>query len=212
MEIVLVSPDQQRHYTAALDQAYVLRHRVFNETLGWDLPHLNGRERDMYDPLAYHLIAFDTPGRVGGYWRLTPTTGRYLTGDVFNDLFEGGTAPSSDAVWELSRFSIDNAQFEGRFQSRTRMMVAMGCAVMEFAILNGIAEFLSVQDDYITKGTRLIIGDPHWNSETRNYGACNATCYAYAPSLERLYAMRTRYALGAPVLRQFRLPAYSQAA
>ncbi|WP_308910646.1 acyl-homoserine-lactone synthase [Pseudokordiimonas caeni] len=205
MEVILIAPSLQHLFAAELDQAFALRHKVFNQQMGWGLPHRNGRESDVYDGHAWHLMAFDTPGRLAGYWRLTPSTHRNLTAEVFGDLFEGGAAPSDPYVWELSRYAIDSDQFAGRTQTMKKLMLAMGCGLMEFAILHGITELLSVQDDHIARHTSTLLGDPEWVSETRDYGATNATCYAYAPSLERLYALRVRYNLGTPVLSQYHL-------
>jgi len=204
MEVILIAPLQQHLFATELDQAFALRHKIFNEQMGWDLPHRNGRESDVYDGHAWHLMAFDQPGCLSGYWRLTPTTSRNLTAEVFADLFEGGIAPSDPYIWELSRFAIDGTQFEGRSQSMKKVMLALGCGLMEFAILHGITELLSVQDEHISRHTRPLLGDPQWMSDTRDYGASSATCYAFAPSLERLYALRVRYNLGTPVLSQYR--------
>ena len=233
MNVMIIPPNGQQQYSDTLEQAFRLRHKVFNETLGWDLPHSHGRETDPYDRNAYHLFAFEAPdtaqkskastktttattkikpGTLAGYWRLSPTTQPTLTGEVFADLFDDGMAPASDVVWEISRFSVDPDMFKGRIQARTRLAAAMCSALMEFAIIHGIAEYISVQDPHITKGARLFFGDPVWQSATVNFGAVDAACYSYAPSLERLYAMRTRYGLGSPVLEQLQTPLFQIAA
>jgi N-acyl-L-homoserine lactone synthetase len=85
------------------------RHKVFVETLGWDLKTRDGQELDQFDrPDTLYLVAHDDGGRVNGCARLLPTNRPYLLGEVFPELMNGLPVPCSDDVWELSRFaSVD---------------------------------------------------------------------------------------------------------
>lgn len=83
------------------------RHRVFIETLGWQMDTPPGIERDRFDrPETVHLIARDDQHAIVGYARLLPTTGPYLLGEMFPQLLNGLPPPCSDEVWELSRFAV----------------------------------------------------------------------------------------------------------
>lgn len=83
------------------------RHEVFVQRLGWDLPDAgDDHEWDRFDRTdTVHLMALDDRGRMAGCARLLPTTAPYLLADVFAELLDGGPAPRSLEVWELSRFA-----------------------------------------------------------------------------------------------------------
>jgi acyl homoserine lactone synthase len=82
------------------------RHKVFVETLGWDLKTRNGEELDQFDrPDTLYVVCQDEENRVNGCARLLPTTGPYLLGEVFPELMNGLPVPCASEVWELSRFA-----------------------------------------------------------------------------------------------------------
>lgn len=82
------------------------RHQVFIQSLQWDLPTDGQHEHDEFDVAsATHLLAQDDEAELIGYARLLPTTEAYLLGTHFSHLIEGGVAPSSPFVWELSRYA-----------------------------------------------------------------------------------------------------------
>ncbi|MES2299298.1 MAG: acyl-homoserine-lactone synthase [Pseudomonadota bacterium] len=92
-----------------LSSVAIYRHKVFVETLGWDLKTKNGEERDQFDrPDTLYVVSRDDAGHVNGCARLLPTNRPYLLGEVFPELLNGLPAPCSSDVWELSRFaSVD---------------------------------------------------------------------------------------------------------
>jgi len=82
------------------------RHKVFVETLGWQLQCQNGLEFDQFDRAdTLYVVARDEDGQITGCARLLPTTQPYLLGDVFPQLLTGCPVPCSPDVWELSRFA-----------------------------------------------------------------------------------------------------------
>lgn len=88
------------------------RHRVFVETLGWELPAVAGLELDQFDrPDTQYLVAREDDGRLVGTARILPTDQPYLLGEVFPQLMGGAPPPCSADVWEISRFAaVDFAQ------------------------------------------------------------------------------------------------------
>lgn len=91
---------------ATLSQIATYRHRVFVETLGWDLQTRDGEEHDQFDrDDTVYVASRDELGRINGCARLLPTSRPYLLGDVFPELMNGLPLPCSDEVWELSRFA-----------------------------------------------------------------------------------------------------------
>ena len=205
MHIHLVSPDTRFSYATAMDEVFRLRHRVFNEWLGWDLPSEGGLERDCYDEAAYHFIAFGDDQSVLGTWRIMPTTGVYMTKESFPELFGDREAPQDESVWDLSRFAVDRWKLENNKPGLHRVMGGLGSAVFEFAIIHGIAELLSVQDSVITPIANQWLGDPVWHGPTLDAGTTDATCYGYEPKLERLFALRAQFKLNSPVIEQFQV-------
>lgn len=82
------------------------RHKVFIETLGWDLKTQNNEELDQFDREdTLYVVARDDQQRVNGCARLLPSDRPYLLGDVFPQLMNGLPIPCSPDVWELSRFA-----------------------------------------------------------------------------------------------------------
>jgi acyl homoserine lactone synthase len=104
MEILAGRPAQLASHVMDAVERY--RHKVFVETLGWDLVTEGGRERDQFDgDDTIYLAARDEAQNIIGTGRLLPTTGPYLLGDVFPELMGDAEAPRDPRVWELSRFA-----------------------------------------------------------------------------------------------------------
>ena len=94
------------------------RYQVFIDMLGWELPTRNGLERDQFDhDDTVHVIVRNDQGAISGYGRLLPTSQPYLLGDVFPQLLNGLPPPSSQDIWELSRFAA--VDFDSRTSSAT---------------------------------------------------------------------------------------------
>lgn len=120
-----------------LEQALAsYRHKVFVESLGWELPNANaGLERDQFDrPDTVYVITQDNQGNINGCARLLPTTQPYLLGDVFPQLLNGAPIPCTTDVWELSRFAAVNLlasdkkeQFQVKL-TKTLLAAALRCA------------------------------------------------------------------------------------
>lgn len=82
------------------------RHKVFVETLGWDLQTQNGIELDQFDrPDTVYVVSRDDHGQINGCARLLPTNRPYLLGEVFPQLLNGLPPPCTPDVWEISRFA-----------------------------------------------------------------------------------------------------------
>jgi len=86
---------------------FAYRYAVFVQRLGWALPQAqNGLEIDQFDRSdTIHVVARNTEGDICGCARLLPTSRPYLLSEVFPQLMGGRALPSTDEVWELSRFS-----------------------------------------------------------------------------------------------------------
>ena len=77
--IHIVTPETALTHHDLLEQAYLLRHRIFVEEKGW-IPYTkpDGRERDEYDPGGSISFLAMSQGRVAGYARLVPGGGMMI--------------------------------------------------------------------------------------------------------------------------------------
>lgn len=106
------------------------RHKVFVETLGWDLKTEAGLEYDQFDrDDTVYVVARDEQDRLSGCARLLPTVRPYLLGDVFPELLHGAPVPCSPDVWELSRFAAVD------FNNRTMSPLAQCSAPLSIELL-----------------------------------------------------------------------------
>jgi acyl homoserine lactone synthase len=126
----------------------VYRHKVFVETLGWQLKCENALEFDQFDhDDTLYVAAKNEEGRINGCARLLPTTGPYLLGDVFPQLLNGLAPPSSADVWELSRFAaMDFASHAAGGAGQFSSPVAVGLlrASIETAARHGAKRLITV--------------------------------------------------------------------
>lgn len=123
------------------------RHKVFVQTLHWQLPCENELERDQFDRAdTVYAVALDTNGMVCGCARLLPTTKPYLLGEIFPDLMDGQPVPCAYDVWELSRFSTSpsgEATMLSRENARDRLCTLLGTAV-EIVAARGATRLIMV--------------------------------------------------------------------
>ncbi|VTU40817.1 Isovaleryl-homoserine lactone synthase [Variovorax sp. PBS-H4] len=120
------------------------RHKVFVETLGWDLSTQAGLELDQFDRPDTLYVAARDKGRYIGVARLLPTVRPYLLGEVFPQLMGDAPPPQSAEVWELSRFAaIDfhSNVLSGPFSSPTT--VGLLKAVQSCALRHGASRLIT---------------------------------------------------------------------
>ena len=124
------------------------RHKVFVETLGWDLKTRNGEELDQFDrPDTVYVVGQDEDGNVNGCARLLPTNRPYLLGEVFPELLKGQNIPCTSDVWELSRFAavdFNNRSSSALSQFSSEVAIALLQASIECAIEQGAKRLITV--------------------------------------------------------------------
>lgn len=111
--------------------AWRLRHRVFNDTLGWEIPAIDLLEIDEFDLGATHC-ALTIDGQMIGYARALPTTAPYLLSSYFGDLLS--SPPCDGGIWEISRFTItpkERSTALGRRLVRETILMALTCGATE---------------------------------------------------------------------------------
>jgi acyl homoserine lactone synthase len=124
------------------------RHKVFVETLGWDLLTEEGKERDQFDRGdTLYLAARDGTQAIVGTARLLPTDRPYLLGEVFPQLLGAGPVPCHPRIWELSRFAaVDFAATQGNalHQFSSPVAVALLEEALAIARRNDVERIITV--------------------------------------------------------------------
>ncbi|BCA64676.1 acyl-homoserine-lactone synthase [Fluviibacter phosphoraccumulans] len=144
----IVSGSQAELSPILYDDLGCYRHQVFVELLQWDLNTPEGIEQDQFDRQdTVYVLARNDEGRINGCARLLPTTKPYLLGEVFPELFNGLTPPSSSEVWELSRFAaVDTSDMSAspRGQLSSPIAVALLRHTIETAARLGAKRLITV--------------------------------------------------------------------
>lgn len=176
-----------------------LRHRLFVERQGWDVPNVRGLEYDEFDtPAAQYLIWIDKRGETLGAARLLPTTRPYMVKSLWPELV-AGDLPESDAVWEVTRFGCDHSLDSG---TRRRAVAEILCAMQEFGLARGIEGYLVVTSKRLLKcvvvnaGCEVTVLGPE-----RRLGRLPALAGYIHVSRKTLNELRQRAGLAGPILR-----------
>ncbi|WP_417623466.1 acyl-homoserine-lactone synthase [Paremcibacter congregatus] len=103
----LVTKTNIHHYEKQMDQMFRLRHQVFVDEMGWDLPMARaGREVDQYDTEdTVYILSLNQNLDVVGSMRLLPTTADHLMSDLFSNLLDI-EEPVGPTIWESSRTCV----------------------------------------------------------------------------------------------------------
>ena len=176
-----------------------LRHRLFVERQGWDVPTVRGLEHDEFDtPAAQYLLWTDDKGETRGVARLLPTTRPYMVKKLWPDLVSG-ELPASDSVWEATRFGCDQNLDA---TTRRRAVAEILCAMQEFGIMSGIDRYLAVMAVRLLKcvvikaGCHVTVLGPE-----RIFGRLPTVAVYLTIAPEVLGEVRRRAAIAGPVLR-----------
>jgi acyl homoserine lactone synthase len=105
--IVVVEPHNASEYSNLTDEMFRLRARVFRDRLGWDVPVVDGKERDKFDDEGpvYLIYADDEAREVKGCLRLLPTTGPTVLTEFFADTLPEAAEFSAPTIWECTRLA-----------------------------------------------------------------------------------------------------------
>lgn len=140
--IDVVTVQNSHFYGDALAAQFRLRHRVFIEREGYQVPSWDGMEYDQFDtPATTYLIRRDRHGEARAVTRLIPTLKPYMIETLWPDLLDGKTPPKSPLIWEATRFGCDHTLDAATKDQYLAELIA-GC--LEFGLLRGIDEFICV--------------------------------------------------------------------
>ncbi|MGE5492428.1 MAG: acyl-homoserine-lactone synthase [Actinomycetota bacterium] len=146
--MVIVSGSQVQLQQGLYTNLGTYRREVFVELLGWDLETPNGYEQDQFDrPDTVYVIARNDEGCINGCARLLPTVSPYLLSEIFPQLLNGVSPPSSPDVWELSRFAavdVSEASNSPRGQLSSPIAVSLLQEAIETAGRLGAKRLITV--------------------------------------------------------------------
>jgi acyl homoserine lactone synthase len=176
-----------------------LRHRLFVERQGWDVPSYKGMEHDEFDtPAAQYLLWMDDAGETRGVARLLPSTQPYMLEKLWPDLISG-EPPHADSIWEATRFGCDQSL---RLSTRRKAVAEILCAMQEFGVLHGIKRYLAVMPMRLLKCVVVKAGCPvEVLGPGRMVGRFPTVAAYLTVSADVLCELRQRAGLGGPVLR-----------
>ena len=144
-------------YTAELREYLKRRHDVFVNHKGWRPPLSNGLELDQYDNgQATYLLGIED-GRVVTGARLIPTSEPHLVSEIFPHFCESTGVISRPDVGEWTRTYVYGDSADRGLRGT---LTQLCCAVMEFALEEGLTAVGGVQETYfMPHHTRL-----HWKA------------------------------------------------
>lgn len=87
-------------------QLFVFRKALFVDTYGWDLPTVDGYERDRFDSSSTIYAALYNEDEFVGMFRAIRADRPYLGETLFPELAALRPFPKSSDYWEISRFGV----------------------------------------------------------------------------------------------------------
>lgn len=146
--------------TKLLFDMHRLRAQIFKEKMGWDVSiNEMGMEVDQFDiQEAVYFLALDEDGIVVGSWRLLPTLGPTMIGEIWPEFMDSLPMPQNPHIWEASRFGVFSSKERAR-ENLLQVGKATGelfCALTEACILCGIHEVYTLYDTRIERLIRRL--------------------------------------------------------
>ncbi|MBT3917096.1 MAG: GNAT family N-acetyltransferase [Rhodospirillaceae bacterium] len=143
-------------YHDILPSQYRLRHRVFVQRAGWDVPDYNEMEFDQFDtPATVYLVWRDHQGECRAITRLIPTEMPYMLKSLWPQMVSDIELPSQPNIWEATRFGVDDCLSP---KQRKEVMGELVCGCLEYGLLNGIDHYLCAMPRQIIKFSLMRAG------------------------------------------------------
>jgi acyl homoserine lactone synthase len=171
--IVVIEPHNASEYSNLMGEMFRLRARVFRDRLGWDVPVVDGKERDKFDDEGpvYLIYADDEAREVKGCLRLLPTTGPTVLTEFFADTLPEAAEFSAPTIWECTRFCLDDGILSrGRAEEMYFTSAILIAALGDLAIKAGIESILANFDITMLRLYRRIGCEVDVLGSTPRYG------------------------------------------
>ena len=177
------------------------RRKVFKDRLAWAVSVTGDLEMDRYDTLDPNYLVVKDGSSVLGSVRLLPTTGPNMLADTFQELLDGGSAPSCDSIAESSRFCVETSATdtvtEGGLKQATFMLFA---AMLEWGIARDLRSIATVTDVRMERILRRAGWPLDRLGAPRRLGATVAVAGLLPIENAALTSIRANGGLAAPVL------------
>jgi acyl homoserine lactone synthase len=183
----------------ALPALHRLRHKIFVERHGYQVPTYRGMEWDTFDtPAAVYLLWRDDLKQVRAIARLIPTTVPYMIKELWPELIYGREFPCRPDVWEVTRLGVDRALAPAL---RRRVFGEMMCGCGEFGRKMGISEYYLVTHPRVIRSIQANGCSVRLLGRTRAIGRCVVAAAAVEVADEAIATLRRTYSLPPRVLR-----------
>jgi acyl homoserine lactone synthase len=178
-----------------------LRRRVFRDRLEWEVSVSDGLEVDQYDALSpTYLLGIDRQDVVGCV-RLLPTTGRNMPADTFPVLLDGRAAPTSNRIWESSRFCVDTKNVQATAENGLREATfLLFAAMIEWGQQHDLQAIATVTDLRMERILRRAGWGLDRLGEPRQIGATKAVAGLLPVTDEALGAIRAAGNISRPLI------------
>jgi acyl-homoserine lactone synthase len=145
IDVHVVTCSNRALYADELDSFFRWRHRIYVDERRWREPSPDGRERDQFDTAAAtYLLGLDEGELVAGS-RLIPTSRPHLLSEVFPHLCAVRGVLRAPDVAEWTRMFVVPGRRE---RAGHEVAGEMCCALMEYALAEGIRQFGGIQETY----------------------------------------------------------------
>ena len=183
-------------------QMLLLRKRVFCDKLGWNIPHCNGLEADIYDFTNSFYVNWlsDDAQTLLGSIRLISMAHCNLLNTVFRDSVE--TEKRSDIherkqIWEGTRLCIDERCFSA--EERPSSLITLLYGLFRSSQAMGIERLVCNCDSLMYRKYRQLGFDFQYLGATRAFAHGTVHCLVFdvsSQNLEILVSLRFQYGLG----------------
>jgi N-acyl-L-homoserine lactone synthetase len=183
----------------ALPAHHRLRHKIFVERQGYQVPTYRGMEWDAFDtPAAVYLMWRDDLKQVRAIARLIPTTFPYMIKELWPHLISGHDLPSTPQVWEVTRLGVDRSLLPA---VRRRVFGEMMCACGEFARELGIREYYVLTHPSIIRSIAAAGCSTRLLGRPQTMGGFPVAVATVAITEAAIATLRMTYALPPDILR-----------
>jgi len=185
-----------------ISEMHRLRSRVFKGRLGWDVQISGDMEIDEFDALhPAYLIQRASDNRVQGCVRLLPSTGPTMLRDTFPALLEGAPAPTSQTIWESSRFALDlHPDTPKGIHGLATATYELFAGMIEFGLSRQLTEIVTVTDARVERILRRAGWSLRRIGKPRALGSTLAVAGFLEISIESLARVCAAGGLQGPVL------------
>lgn len=196
--------------TRLLFDMHKLRANIFKERMGWDVSiNEMGMEVDQFDiQEAVYFLCLDDEKNVIGSWRLLPTLGPTMIGDIWPEFLNTLPMSQSPYIWEASRFGVHSSKEKTRdnLLQVSKATSELFCALTETCILCGIREVYTLYDARIERLIKRLDCYPKNISDNILIDGIPCRIGRFLTNQEMLSNIRNASGLRTPLVSQDHLP------